>query len=119
MKRRVADACVLSSILYSAETWFTDNFGKIDSMYTKIVKALLDVRNTTCNDTCLVEADMPSLQALVKKKMHKYLQEKIPKLNCYDPLWKAIELARSADTKSFISLHPGFPWRSVGCFHGR
>ena len=101
MKRRVAEACVLSSILYGAETWFTDNFGKINSMYTKIVKALLDVRNTSCNDTCLIEADMPSLQALVKKKMQKYLQEKVPKLNCDDPLWKAIELARSADTMSY------------------
>ena len=101
MKKRVAEACVLSSILYGAETWFTDNFGKVDAMYTKIVKALLDVRNTSCNDTCLVEADMPSLSALVRKKMQRYLQGKIPKLQCDDPLWKAIELCRSADTKSY------------------
>ena len=33
--------------------------------------------------------------------MQKYLQEKIPKISCGDPLWKAIELARSADTKSY------------------
>ena len=70
-------------------------------MYTKIVKALLDVRNTCCNDTCLVEADMPSLQALVRKKMQKYVQEKVPKLRCDDPLWKALELGRSADTESY------------------
>ena len=101
MKRKVAEACVLSAMLYGAETWFTNNFGKIDAMYTKIVKALLDVRNTTCNDTCLIEADMPSLQALVRKKMQSYLQMKIPKLEHEDPLWKALELARSANTKSY------------------
>ena len=61
MKKRVAQACVLSSLLYGAETWFTNNYGKTETMYSKLVKALLDVRNTTCNDVCLVEADMPSL----------------------------------------------------------
>ena len=29
------------------------------------------------------------------------MQEKIPKLNCDDPLWKALELGRTADTKSY------------------
>ena len=104
MKKRVAEACVLSSILYGAETWFTDSYGKAETMYTKIVKALLDVRNTTCNDVCLMEADMPSFKALVKKKMKAYLQKKIPKLGCEDPLWKAMELSRSADTKSYRQI---------------
>ena len=40
MKKQVAYACVLSSILYGCETWFTNNFGKAETMYTKIVKAL-------------------------------------------------------------------------------
>ena len=70
-------------------------------MYSKIVKALLDVRNTTCNDVCLVEADMPSLPSLVKHRMKTYLQKKIPKLDCDYPLWKAIELCRSVNTLSY------------------
>ena len=94
MKKQVAYACVLSSILYGCETWFTNNFGKAETMYTKIVKALLDVRNTTCNDVCLVEADMPSFQALVTKRMKKYIQKMIPNLDVDDPLAKAIELCR-------------------------
>ena len=101
MKKRVAEACVLSSILYGAETWFTDNFGKVETLYTKVVKALLDVRNTTCNDVCLIEADMPSFQSLVKHRMKTYLQKKIPKIDCEYPLWKAIELSRSANTSSY------------------
>ena len=101
MKKRVAQACVLSSLLYGAETWFTNNYGKTETMYSKIVKALLDVRNTTCNDVCLVEADMPSLPSLVKHRMKTYLQKKIPKLDCDYPLWKAIELCRSVNTLSY------------------
>ena len=101
MKKRVAEACVLSSLLYGAETWFTDSFGKAETMYNKVVKALLDVRNATCTDVCLIEADMASFQSLVKHRMKKYLQKKIPKIDSEYPLWKAIELCRSADTASF------------------
>ena len=49
IKKRIAESCVFSSILYGTETWFVENFGKAETLYTKIVKALLDVRNTTCN----------------------------------------------------------------------
>ena len=100
----MAYACVLSSILYGCETWFTNSFGKAETMYTKIVKALLDVRNTTCNELCLVEADMPSFEALVAKRMKKYLQKKIPNLDEDDPLAKAIELSRTANTSSYRKI---------------
>lgn len=66
-----------------------------------MVKPLLDVRNKSCNNTCLVQADMSSLRALVKKKMRKYLQEKHQKLQNDDPLSKALEQGRSDDTKSY------------------
>ena len=109
MKKQIAYACVLSSILYGCETWFTNSFGKAKTMYTKIVKALLDVRNTTCNDLCLVEADMPSFQALVTRRMKQYLQKKIPNLDEEDPLAKAIELCRTADTASYRKIQELLP----------
>ena len=78
IKKQIAEACVFSSILYSTETWFTDYFGKAESLYTKIIKALLDVRHTTCNDVCLMESAMPSLKEVINNKMKKYLQTKLP-----------------------------------------
>ena len=102
LKKRIAEACVLSSILYGTEVWFTNNFGKAETLYTKIVKALLGVRNSTCNDVCLTEAGMPSLKAMIKHKMKKYLQEKIPKLEKDDPLFKAMELNRISNTNSLM-----------------
>ena len=100
IKKQIAESCVFSSFLYGSETWFTENFGKAETLYMKIIKALLDVRNTTCNDTCLFEAAMSSLKAVIKQKMKKYLQVKIPTLENEDPLYKAIELNRSSNTKS-------------------
>lgn len=101
IKKRVAEACVFSSLLYGSETWFTENLGKVEPLYTKVIKSLLGVRNTTCNDICLLEASMPSLKAVINKKMQQYIQAKVPRLDCEDPLWKAIELCRTVNTKTF------------------
>ena len=99
MKKRVAEACVFSSILYGTETWFTENFGKSEPLYKKIIKALLDVQHITCN-VCLVEATMMSLKAVVKRKMQRYLQAKVPTFWHEDPMWKALELNRLINTKT-------------------
>ena len=72
VKKCVAQACVLTSIVYGSETWFTDNYGKAETTYNKIVKSLLDVRQTTCTELCFVEAGMSSFKALVHEKMRKY-----------------------------------------------
>ena len=107
IKKQIAEACVFSSIIYSTETWFTDYFGKAESLYNKIIKVLLDFRHTTCNDVCLMESAMPSLQTVIKNKMKKYLQTKLLTLtlDCQHPLWKAIHLNRQINTKSYKHIN--------------
>jgi exonuclease III len=105
IKKRVAKACVFTSIIYGSETWLTDNYGKTETLYNKIVKALLDVRQTTCTDLCLIEADMPSFASLVQERMRKYLQKKLPNLEADHPLQVALELNRSVDTKSYRRIN--------------
>ena len=51
-----------------------------------IIQTLLAVRQTTCNDLCLVECDMPSLKALVRQRQHKYFTEKLRILKDDSPL---------------------------------
>ena len=101
VKKRVAIACVLTSIVYGSETWFTDNYGKAETLYNKIVKSLLDVRQTTCTDLCFIEADMPSFAALVRERMRKYVQKKLPTLEADHPLQLALNLCQSVNTKSY------------------
>ena len=57
-KKKIAEACVLSTILYGSETWLTENFNKLENIYHKIIKALLGMRATTYKNTCLFEAGM-------------------------------------------------------------
>ena len=100
-KKKIAEACVLSTILYASETWLTENFNKLENIYHKIIKALLGVRGTTCNDTCLFEAGMPSFKALIEKQRKTFLCTKIPQISEGDPLKIAINLHRGKNTRSY------------------
>ena len=65
MKKRVAEACLMSALLYGCESWLCDECGKMTNVYMSIIKSLLGVRKSTCNDTCLLEANFPSLKSYV------------------------------------------------------
>ena len=67
VKRQVAEACLFSTILYGSETWLCNNFGKMETLYMKVLKTLLDVRASTCNDLLLLETGMPSLSSLIQE----------------------------------------------------
>lgn len=47
----------------------------IEAMYMSAVRRLLDVRRSTPKLTCLVEAGLPSLEALVKHRQSKFLRK--------------------------------------------
>ena len=68
VKKRVFDACLMSSILYGCESWLDADLKPVRKLYNWSLKNLLDVRLTTCNDVCYVEAGYPPLHALVKCK---------------------------------------------------
>ena len=100
IKKKVAEACLLSAVLYGCETWLTNDYGKLESLYMKVIKSLLKVRTPTCNDLCLIESDMPLLKALIEKKRTAYLKKKLGMLSYGDPLQIALDLARSCRTHS-------------------
>lgn len=100
IKKRIAEACLLSTVLYGCETWFTSDYGKLNSLYMKVIKSLLHVRSSTCNDLCLLESDMPPLKTVIEKKRTTYLKKKIQMLNDGDPLKISLDLARSCRTHS-------------------
>ena len=75
LKRRVAEACVLSTLLYGCESWLYNSYGKLNSLYMNMIKLFLNVRWSTCNDLCLVESGMLTLEALIQDKISKYLRK--------------------------------------------
>ena len=63
-KKLVFDAAVTSSLLYSAESWLTNNIRPIKKQYDELVRCLLGVRKNTSIDLCLVESGFPQFSML-------------------------------------------------------
>ena len=59
MKCRVLEACLLSSVVYSCESWFSDKLGKLNTLYLASIKAVLGVRETCPNMIALLEGGLP------------------------------------------------------------
>ena len=75
VKRKVFNAAFSSAILYGCEAWLDVSLKPLETMYMSAVRRLLDVRQSTPTMTCLIEAGIPSLTALVKHKQSKFLQQ--------------------------------------------
>ena len=98
VKRKVFDAAFSSAILYGCESWIGVSLLPVERMYMSALRRLLDVRNSTPKLTCLLEAGVPSLQALVKEKQSKFfkrmLKERVD-LVASDPLMFTLDFMKN------------------------
>ena len=67
-KKLVFDAAVTASLLYSAESWLTNNIKSIERQYNQLVRCLLGVRKNTTIDLCLIESGIPPLHHVLAKQ---------------------------------------------------
>ena len=72
VKRMVMEAALMSTLFYGCESWLTNNFRPVKSMYFSAIKTLLGVRKTTTNDLCLVELGVPSVKGFVQNMQFRY-----------------------------------------------
>ena len=68
MKCRVLEACLLSLVVYSCESWFSDKLGKLNKLYMASIKAVLGVRETCPNMIAVLEGGSARLPALIKER---------------------------------------------------
>jgi hypothetical protein len=96
VKKKVLDSCVTSTLLYSCESWLTNNLQPIAKIYNSCLKQLLGVRSQTANDVVYVETGMPSITSVVKERQRQFYN------NLGDdadrPINKAIKIARNQMT---------------------
>ena len=72
VKRKVFNACFMSSIVYSCESWINVSTKSVEKLYVGAIKALLDVRITTCNELCLIELGLPRFSAYIKQRQREF-----------------------------------------------
>ena len=98
VKRKVFDAAFSSAILYGCESWIGVSLAPVENMYMSAVRRLLNVRKSTPKLTCLLEAGVPSLEALVKQKQSKFLRqmyEERENLHDTDPLMYTLDYIKN------------------------
>ena len=106
VKRKVAEACVTSAIIYGAETWLCDNFRPLEVLYGKVIRSLLGVRHSTPLELCLVEADMPPLNDLIIGRRKSFMEKFLHRESTDSPLHDALAVTRevsSAGLRAFRS----------------
>ena len=93
IKKRVAEACLISSLSYGTETLLCETYGNLERAYMRIVKSLLFVRESTCNDVCLVGRGMMSLKSQIKLRRDKFIKKQFQSLHENDPLKRPSEIS--------------------------
>ena len=76
-KKLVFDAAVTSALLYSAETWMTNNYKTIERQYNQLIRCLLGVRANTSISLCMIECGIPPVRGLIASRRCKFLKGKL------------------------------------------
>ena len=100
-KKNVLQAAILTSLLYSCESWFTENLKQMEQMYIGGLKSLLGVRETTRTDVVLLETGMPTLQELIKKISTAFVKKNINASIDETPLAKVYKMCEAKSTGGY------------------
>ena len=99
VKKKVVDAAFSSSLLYSCESWLNSSCDKVSTLYISAIKSLLNVRTTTANALCYVEADYAPVKYVVKEYQKRYFTKILNRdVTLEDPLKFVLDLHRNAST---------------------
>ena len=98
VKLKVLDACLLSSLLYNAETWADAKFERLEIVYKRMLKSTLGVGMTTCTEFLYVELGILSLKTRVMMKQWVFWN-KVLNMEDSNPIIYVINLARRYNLK--------------------
>ena len=103
-KRRVFDAAVISSLLYSCESWLTKNIKGIEGQDNKLMKCLLGVRKNTSNNLCTLEAGILPVKNIIANKQRSFLISKLENMNEELPFNYVYSMCRDNGTPGYRYL---------------
>ena len=75
VKQTVWNSALMSAILYSSETWLTDDLRSVEQVYNRTLKELLAVRQSTSNTLVYVEASTSDAKSAIKDKQARFLEK--------------------------------------------
>lgn len=114
IKRKVLESIIRSSIFYGCETFLTNNYGKLLTLYSSCVKTCLGVRPNTCNDLCYLELGISSPQAFIKDKQFNFFKKLFSDRDNHETFLNIYDQAKSVNCNISNSIETIL--QSNGCF---
>ena len=93
-KKKVAEACIVSALLYGTETWLTSSFQPLEVQYNRVIKSLLGVRPTIPNDLCYNECGVPRIKDRILARRLSFISDHIRRADPARPLSVALGLMK-------------------------
>ena len=103
-KKKVFDAAVISALLYSSESWLTNNMKSIEKQYNKLIKCLLGVRKNTSINLCMLEAGIPPLSNVIFKKRRTFLLSRRDRMDIDESFTLIFDMCKNHSTPGYRFL---------------
>ena len=103
-KLKVFKAALISSLLYSSESWLTSNIKGIETLYNRMVRILLGVRGNTPIQLCLLEIGLNTIIDEIDKKRKSFLNSKFCNVHLEEPFHLIFDICRSYNTPGYRFL---------------
>ena len=98
VKKKALEACTITSLLYNAETWADARFEYLEVTYRRMLKSILGVGMTTCNEFVYIELGMLSIKTRVMMMQYKFWKN-ITEISDDNPLTYVINEAKKYKLK--------------------
>ena len=98
VKTIALDACTLSSLLYNAETWACAKIDSLETIYRRMLKSILGIGMTVCNELVYIELGMLSIKTRIKIKQWRFWKT-VLEMDEDNPIMYVIKEARKQKMK--------------------
>ena len=93
VKKKALEACTITSLLYNAEIWADARFEYLEVTYRRMLKSILCVGMTVCNEFVYIELGMISMKTRVMIMQWKFWKN-FTEMNDDNPLAYVIKEAK-------------------------
>ena len=98
VKTKALEACTLYSLLYNAETWACAKIDNLETIYRRMLKSILGIGMTVCNELVYIELGIVSVKTRVKIKQWRFWKN-ILEMEDANPIVYVIKEARKHKMK--------------------
>ena len=98
VKLKALEACTLYSLLYNAETWACAKIDNLETIYRRMLKSILGIGMTVCNEIVYIELGMISVKTRVKIKQWRFWKG-VMEMDEVNPIMYVIREARRLKMK--------------------